>query len=211
MSRQDEVIDERLVTLLNQAEEYARQLVGHHHHPGRTDHSERKKHRGTVHSSSEDEETKFTRLTTEPSNVRGTLREYQIDGINWLTSLYETKINGILADEMGLGKTIQTICFLAHLKEIANVPGPHLVVGPKSVLGNWTNEFKKWCPDIRVVKLIAAKPWREDILRNELVEGKFDACITSYEGINICYNSLKKFNWVYIIIDEAHKIKNEDA
>ncbi len=36
----------------------------------------------------------------------GILRDYQIDGLNWMISLYETGINGILADEMGLGKTI---------------------------------------------------------------------------------------------------------
>ena len=30
----------------------------------------------------------------------GTLRDYQLDGLNWLIGLYETGINGILADEM---------------------------------------------------------------------------------------------------------------
>ena len=30
----------------------------------------------------------------------GTLREYQIQGLNWMISLFENGINGILADEM---------------------------------------------------------------------------------------------------------------
>jgi SNF2 family DNA or RNA helicase len=50
----------------------------------------------------------LTRLTVQPSTLKGPfkMRDYQLDGLNWMVSLYETGINGILADEMGLGKTI---------------------------------------------------------------------------------------------------------
>ena len=37
----------------------------------------------------------------------GVMRGYQVDGVQWLISLYENGLNGILADEMGLGKTVQ--------------------------------------------------------------------------------------------------------
>ena len=63
-------------------------------------------------------------------------------GLNWLISLYDNGINGILADEMGLGKTIQTISLIAFLKEFKRIHGPFLIIGPKSTLGNWSNEFK---------------------------------------------------------------------
>ena len=53
--------------------------------------------------------------TPIPHLLRGTLREYQHIGLDWLVTMYEKKLNGILADEMGLGKTIQTISLLAHL------------------------------------------------------------------------------------------------
>lgn len=43
--------------------------------------------------------------------LRGTLREYQMVGLDWLVTLYDKNLNGILADEMGLGKTIQVSCF----------------------------------------------------------------------------------------------------
>ena len=43
---------------------------------------------------------------------------YQMIGLNWLILMHKQSLNGILADEMGLGKTIQSIGFLAHLKEI---------------------------------------------------------------------------------------------
>ena len=47
-------------------------------------------------------------IEKQPSNlVGGTLKPYQVQGLQWLISLYNNKINGILADEMGLGKTIQ--------------------------------------------------------------------------------------------------------
>ena len=85
-------------------------------------------------------------------------------GLNWMISLFEEGINGILADEMGLGKTIQTIGFLSFLKEYKKISGPYLIVGPKSTLGNWMREFKKWLPCMRVVKLIAIKEERDEIL-----------------------------------------------
>lgn len=65
-----------------------------------------------------------------------------MNGLNWLINLYEIGINGILADEMGLGKTIQTIALFAYLKEFKKISGPHLIIAPKSTLGNWCAEFK---------------------------------------------------------------------
>lgn len=82
------------------------------------------------------------------------MRDYQIRGLNWMISLYENGINGILADEMGLGKTLQTISLLGFMKHYKSIPGPHIVVVPKSTLANWMNEFKKWCPSLRAVCLI---------------------------------------------------------
>ena len=73
------------------------------------------------------------------------MREYQLAGLNWLIRLYDNGINGILADEMGLGKTLQTISLLGYLNEYRGIKGPHLVIVPKSTLGNWMNEFKRWC------------------------------------------------------------------
>lgn len=41
--------------------------------------------------------------------------------------------------------------------------------------------------------------------------GAFDVCITSYEMVIKEKNHFKKFHWRYIIIDEAHRIKNENS
>ena len=68
------------------------------------------------------------------------LRPYQIQGVSWLVSMFQRRLNGILADEMGLGKTVQTISLLAHLACRHGIWGPHLVVVPTSVLLNWDAE-----------------------------------------------------------------------
>ena len=139
------------------------------------------------------------------------MRDYQVQGLNWLISLHENGISGILADEMGLGKTLQTISFLGYLRFIAQITGPHLVVVPKSTLDNWKREFGKWIPEINVLVLQGAKDERATLINEKLVDEKFDVCITSYEMILREKSHLKKFAWGYIIIDEAHRIKNEES
>jgi len=62
--------------------------------------------------------------------VGGTLKEYQIKGLQWMISLYNNNLNGILADEMGLGKTIQTISLITYLIERKKQNGPFLVIVP---------------------------------------------------------------------------------
>jgi len=131
--------------------------------------------------------------------------------LNWLIGLYETGVNGILADEMGLGKTIQTISFLAFLREFKKVKGPHLIIVPKSTVPNWMKEFEKWCPVFKVVNLIARKEEREKIIAERISKKDFDVVVTTFEGARICMSNLMKFQWEYVIVDEAHKIKNEDS
>jgi len=62
----------------------------------------------------------------------GTLKEYQVKGLQWMISLYNNRLNGILADEMGLGKTIQTISLITYLIERKKQNGPFLIVVPLS-------------------------------------------------------------------------------
>lgn len=159
-----------------------------------------------------DEEVQRTMLTTSPSYIQGgTLREYQIQGLNWLISLFENKLSGILADEMGLGKTLQTISFLGYLRYIKKVEGPFVVIVPKSTLDNWKREFQKWTPEVNVVVLQGNKEERANIIRSKLLTAKFDVLITSFEMVIREKSHLKKFRWQYIVVDEAHRIKNEDS
>lgn len=146
-----------------------------------------------------------------PSFIHGTMRDYQVAGLNWLISLHENGISGILADEMGLGKTLQTISFLGYLRHIMGITGPHLITVPKSTLDNWKREFAKWTPEVNVLVLQGAKDERAQLISDRLVDENFDVCITSYEMILREKAHLKKFAWEYIIIDEAHRIKNEES
>ncbi|KAG5923456.1 hypothetical protein E4U61_003357 [Claviceps capensis] len=152
-----------------------------------------------------------TAFRESPPFIQGEMRDYQVAGLNWLISLHENGISGILADEMGLGKTLQTISFLGYLRHIAGITGPHLVVVPKSTLDNWKREFARWTPEVNVLVLQGAKEERTTLINERLVDEKFDVCITSYEMILREKSHLKKFAWEYIIIDEAHRIKNEES
>ncbi|XP_075972859.1 nucleosome-remodeling ATPase imitation SWI isoform X1 [Anticarsia gemmatalis] len=152
------------------------------------------------------------RFECSPPYIKnGEMRDYQVRGLNWMISLYENGINGILADEMGLGKTLQTISLLGYMKNFKNVPGPHIVIVPKSTLTNWMNEFKKWCPSLRAVCLIGDQETRNTFIRETLMPGNWDVCITSYEMIIRERSVFKKFTWRYMVIDEAHRIKNEKS
>lgn len=90
-------------------------------------------------------------LTKVPFLLHGSLREYQIIGLDWLVTLHNKRLNGILADEMGLGKTIQTISLLASLACDRGIWGPHLIVVPTTIMINWEMEFKRWCPSLKVL------------------------------------------------------------
>ncbi|KAI1729287.1 helicase SWR1 [Ditylenchus destructor] len=146
--------------------------------------------------------------TEVPFLLNGTLREYQLVGLDWLVTLYEKNLNGILADEMGLGKTIQTIALLAHLACERCVWGPHLIIVPTSVILNWEIEFKKWCPSFKILTYFGTAKERAEKRKGWSKENAFHVCITSYQLAVQDINALRKKRWQYMILDEAQYIKN---
>eukprot|EP00941_MAST-03F_sp_MAST-3F-sp1_P003226 g3226.t1 len=159
-----------------------------------------------------------TRLQVQPALVvGGKMRGYQLEGLNWLIQLHESGMNGILADEMGLGKTLQTISLFAFLSQFKQIQGPHLVIAPKSTLGNWKLEMQRWCPSLRAFVFLGNRAEREKMIAHELEPGlveadrRFDVCITSYEIAIIEKGALTKHAWQYLAVDEAHRLKNENS
>jgi len=152
----------------------------------------------------------------------GIMREYQIEGLQWMINLDQNGINGILADEMGLGKTLQTISLFAHLVEVG-VKGPFLIVAPLSTVPNWVKEVKKFAPELPVVLYHGSQQERQELRSKHLGEthtitGIFaqpkrvkNIFVTSYEiAINDRAFLRKSPNnpWRYIVVDEGHRLKN---
>ncbi|GFQ05438.1 protein photoperiod-independent early flowering 1 [Phtheirospermum japonicum] len=146
--------------------------------------------------------TKFPFLLKYP------LREYQHIGLDWLVTMYEKRLNGILADEMGLGKTIMTISLLAHLACEKGIWGPHLIVVPTSVMLNWETEFLKWCPAFKILTYFGSAKERRIKRQGWLKPNSFHVCITTYRLVIQDSKVFKRKKWKYLILDEAHLIKN---
>ncbi|KAK7057725.1 helicase SWR1 [Favolaschia claudopus] len=150
----------------------------------------------------------LNKRVTPPLLLRGLLRPYQQSGLEWLASLHANNLNGILADEMGLGKTIQTIALLAHLACDRGIWGPHLIIVPTSVLLNWEMEFKKFLPGFRVLSYHGSTKRRKELRQGWNEKHRFNVCITSYTLASRDAIVLKRKPWYYMILDEAHMIKN---
>ncbi|KAJ8598872.1 hypothetical protein CTAYLR_010462 [Chrysophaeum taylorii] len=155
-------------------------------------------------------------LAQPPTISGGKLRGYQLEGLNWMIRLDHYGVNGILADEMGLGKTLQCISMLAWLAEAKEIRGPHLVLAPKSTLGNWIGEFQRWCPEaLRAVRFHGTKAERKEFVEDVLKPGvpserrEWDVVVATYEVANAEKVHLEKISWRFVVIDEAHRIKNE--
>ena len=88
----------------------------------------------------------------QPEKFLGTLRPYQKMGLSWLAFLERCGLGACLADDMGLGKTIELIALLLHERQdVAQPPGPTLLVVPTSVVGNWSRELERFSPSYRSI------------------------------------------------------------
>ncbi|XP_069477199.1 chromodomain-helicase-DNA-binding protein 7 isoform X2 [Ambystoma mexicanum] len=148
------------------------------------------------------------------------LREYQLEGVNWLLFNWYNMRNCILADEMGLGKTIQSITFLYEIY-LKGIPGPFLVIAPLSTIPNWEREFRTWT-ELNVVVYHGSQASRRTIQLYEMyfkdaqgrvIKGayKFHAIITTFEMILTDCPELRNIPWRCVIIDEAHRLKNRNC
>ena len=138
------------------------------------------------------------------SQLKGTLRKYQLDGLSWLMFLKNNHFGGILADDMGLGKTIQTLAFLqlAKAKKVKNKP-PFLLIAPTSLLFNWQQEIEKFTPNLSYTIHSGGRR-----VKDPAKFSKFDLVITTYGLIRNDFELFSEMDFDIIIIDESQNIKN---
>ncbi|XP_043823350.1 chromodomain-helicase-DNA-binding protein 1 isoform X2 [Dromiciops gliroides] len=163
---------------------------------------------------------RFVALKKQPSYIGGSegleLRDYQLNGLNWLAHSWCKGNSCILADEMGLGKTIQTISFLNYLFHEHQLYGPFLLVVPLSTLTSWQREIQTWAPQMNAVVYLGDINSRNMIRTHEWMHLqtkrlKFNILLTTYEILLKDKAFLGGLNWAFIGVDEAHRLKNDDS
>ncbi|ORY69364.1 hypothetical protein LY90DRAFT_305021, partial [Neocallimastix californiae] len=156
--------------------------------------------------------------------VGGKLKDYQLDGVNWLLYNWTKRKSCILADEMGLGKTIQIIAFLSTIREKYNCY-PFLIIVPLSTIDNWYREFKKWVPNMIIIKYEGKKE-----SRNIISQYLFYCKSVKFSGygrkmlnchvlittptVFLADHSLFKSirpKWEAVVVDEGHCLKTENG
>uniref|UniRef100_A0A670Y7Y7 Chromodomain helicase DNA binding protein 1 n=1 Tax=Pseudonaja textilis TaxID=8673 RepID=A0A670Y7Y7_PSETE len=163
---------------------------------------------------------RFVALKKQPNYIGGhenlELRDYQLNGLNWLAHSWCKGNSCILADEMGLGKTIQTISFLNYLFHEHQLYGPFLLVVPLSTLTSWQREIQTWAPQMNAVVYLGDITSRNVIRTHEWMHPqtkrlKFNILLTTYEILLKDKSFLGGLNWAFIGVDEAHRLKNDDS
>lgn len=162
-----------------------------------------------------------------PCPIAKWLRDYQIQGAQFLLDRFAWQQGGILADDMGLGKTIQVIAFLtavfgktADNRDInrrasfktAN-PGKWypkvLIVCPGSLMDNWTSELNAW-GFWQVDRFHGTVAQKQSVL-SAAKSGSVEVVITTYTTYRISQAQINLVEWDCVIADECHAIKERSS
>ncbi len=143
---------------------------------------------------------------SEPEGFQGELRTYQREGLGWLRFLQEFHFGGCLADDMGLGKTVQLLALLQDRIRHRKEKLPSLIVVPKSLMFNWTQEIERFTPELKSVEYAGLE---RHALRESLA--KQDIVLTTYGTLRRDISELKDIPFDYAVLDEAQTIKNASS
>ncbi|XP_031255317.1 switch 2 isoform X1 [Pistacia vera] len=160
-------------------------------------------------------------LIQVPASINCRLLEHQREGVKFLYRLYKNNHGGVLGDDMGLGKTIQTIAFLAAVfgkdgelgdstiskENKVGKKGSVLIICPTSVIHNWEIEFSRWS----TFNVSFYHGSNRDLILEKLEAYGVEVLITSFDTYRIHGSILSKVKWEIVIVDEAHRLKNEKS
>ncbi|WP_273732273.1 DEAD/DEAH box helicase [Mycolicibacterium septicum] len=142
-----------------------------------------------------------------PAGLDAELRDYQRDGLDWLSFLWDNGIGGVLADDMGLGKTVQTLALIA--RAVAGGAGKFLVVAPTSVARNWVAECRKFTPGLNAVVVTSTNARAAVGLAAQVAEA--DIVVTSYTLLRMDVEAYAQIQWAGMVLDEAQFVKNHHS
>lgn len=145
-----------------------------------------------------------------PASFKGTLRNYQQLGFEWLLHLRSIGCGGVLADDMGLGKTIQILAYWGYLWENRLADCPHLLVCPTSLLQNWRAELAKFTPDLRVY-VHHGSTRITDVQQLVQTVADYNVVMTTYATAVRDAEALTTMTWDSVVVDEAQNVKNPDT
>lgn len=138
-----------------------------------------------------------------PDTFEGELRDYQRDGLSWMSFLNDFNFGGCLADDMGLGKTVQFIAMLMKHRQEHKKTKPTLIVVPRSLIFNWKSECGRFAPELRVMDYTGVdRAARREEFPNH------DVILSTYGTVRRDITILKDFEFEYVVLDEAQTIKN---
>ncbi len=134
--------------------------------------------------------------------VAAKFRTYQLEGINWMAKLGSFNLNCALCDDMGLGKTLQSLTVILNESAKRKTKSVSLVVCPTSLTYNWLSEIKKFFSGVKAEVIEK---------NNQVINANSDILIINYEKVKSNLSQLEKIPFFYVVLDEAHKIKNSKS
>jgi SNF2 family DNA or RNA helicase len=156
------------------------------------------------------------------------LRDYQIEGVQFLHDKFVRQTGAILGDDMGLGKTIQVIAFLtaAFGKTATKSDGrcmrqirrygkdrwyPRiLIVCPGTLMQNWEDELAKW-GWWEVYRYHGSNAADRKGVLGAAAKGMLEIMITTYTTYRNHESEINTVDWDCVVADECHQIKSKNA